>query len=527
MKIGKFAQLAALACLCLTALIGIVSCGTRAPPAQPVDPNESLPIEEKHSFAPPFLFGTSNIPFWDYGGSAVATEEMVRLVPAIRSRAGWIWNTEPVQFDNWEVELEFRIHNTRSPGADGMAFWLVKDRSNVEGSLYGMVPDFDGIGVVFDTYDNDAKRDNPRVVAIKNDGSAKEWDIPNDLQRDQLASCMSYFRNTKEHVKAKITYNQNVLQVMLDTDNSGNFQYCLSVDNLVVSRGYYFGVTAATGGLADYHDLFRFSTRDLTKRHVNVNQAPEIRKRGRWWDPYRNANTEQQQPEATPIPTPVPTSTEDATDKLLKAFQQKLEQQKLEQQQQQQQQPTQQASQQYQHYQATEEQKQQADTQDANQLLVDNVNTLAQALAGIKNDLRDISTKADINRITSQVQQVTNKQTEFSNELNNFKSAFSREISTIMEKFKSDSDKLIIDIRKLDAAISSVNEQIDRLNRQQGKYSQTMYSATNDLKETIRRETGWSIWTWLVLSAPTIFFAIVSLFLWKKLAAQEKARKYL
>jgi hypothetical protein len=30
---------------------------------------------------------------WEYGGSAIATEGMVRLVPSIRSRVGHIWNT--------------------------------------------------------------------------------------------------------------------------------------------------------------------------------------------------------------------------------------------------------------------------------------------------------------------------------------------------------------------------------------------------------------------------------------------------
>jgi hypothetical protein len=53
----------------------------------------------KHSFHSPFLFGaTSTIPNWEYGGSAVATENFVRLVPAIRSRVGYIWNTEVIQF---------------------------------------------------------------------------------------------------------------------------------------------------------------------------------------------------------------------------------------------------------------------------------------------------------------------------------------------------------------------------------------------------------------------------------------------
>jgi hypothetical protein len=49
----------------------------------------------EHSFHAPFLFGaTSTVQHWEYGGSAVATENFIRLVPAIRSRVGYMWNTE-------------------------------------------------------------------------------------------------------------------------------------------------------------------------------------------------------------------------------------------------------------------------------------------------------------------------------------------------------------------------------------------------------------------------------------------------
>lgn len=57
--------------------------------------------------------------------------------------------------NNWEVVIEFNIHNTHSPGADGMAFWYAKEPRKV-GSLFGYAEDFDGLGIVFDTYDNNA-----------------------------------------------------------------------------------------------------------------------------------------------------------------------------------------------------------------------------------------------------------------------------------------------------------------------------------------------------------------------------------
>ena len=53
----------------------------------------------KHTFQAPFLFGiTSSIPFWEYGGATVATENFIRLVHALQSKTGWIWNTEVNKF---------------------------------------------------------------------------------------------------------------------------------------------------------------------------------------------------------------------------------------------------------------------------------------------------------------------------------------------------------------------------------------------------------------------------------------------
>jgi hypothetical protein len=51
--------------------------------------------------------------------------------------------------------MEFNIHNTYSPGADGMAFWYAKEPSRT-GSLFGYMEEFDGLGIIFDTYDNNA-----------------------------------------------------------------------------------------------------------------------------------------------------------------------------------------------------------------------------------------------------------------------------------------------------------------------------------------------------------------------------------
>jgi hypothetical protein len=59
-------------------------------------------------------------------------------------------------------------------GGDGFAFWLLHNEMDpskgtaLNGPLFGLRSDFHGIGVAFDSYDNDGSRDNPSVFVLKN-----------------------------------------------------------------------------------------------------------------------------------------------------------------------------------------------------------------------------------------------------------------------------------------------------------------------------------------------------------------------
>jgi hypothetical protein len=67
-----------------------------------------------------------------------------------------MWNLEPVEFKDFEVEISLKIHNTHSVGADGLGFWYSKEIKK-EGSLFGQDENFEGFGIVFDSYDNNGK----------------------------------------------------------------------------------------------------------------------------------------------------------------------------------------------------------------------------------------------------------------------------------------------------------------------------------------------------------------------------------
>lgn len=50
------------------------------------------------------------------------------------------------------------------------AIWFT-DKPGVEGPVFGSSDKWNGLGVFFDSFDNDNKRNNPYVMAMVNDGT--------------------------------------------------------------------------------------------------------------------------------------------------------------------------------------------------------------------------------------------------------------------------------------------------------------------------------------------------------------------
>jgi hypothetical protein len=55
---------------------------------------------------------------------------------------------------SWELEMEFRIGGGGKLGADGMALWYTRE-SKQEGNVFGMRDQWEGLAIIFDTFDND------------------------------------------------------------------------------------------------------------------------------------------------------------------------------------------------------------------------------------------------------------------------------------------------------------------------------------------------------------------------------------
>ncbi|XP_076049158.1 lectin, mannose binding protein ergic53 isoform X2 [Oratosquilla oratoria] len=171
-------------------------------------------FEYKYSFKGPYLAQKDNqVPFWTYSGNAIASEESVRITPSLRSQKGQIWTKNPTSFEWWEVEFVFRVTGRGRIGADGLAFWFTAAPGN-EGPVFGSSDKWSGLGVFFDSFDNDNKRNNPYIMAMVNDGTLI-YDHEHDGVSQQLGGCLRDFRNKPFPVRAKIEYYKNILTVRL------------------------------------------------------------------------------------------------------------------------------------------------------------------------------------------------------------------------------------------------------------------------------------------------------------------------
>uniref|UniRef100_A0A1A8I710 Lectin, mannose-binding, 1 n=1 Tax=Nothobranchius kuhntae TaxID=321403 RepID=A0A1A8I710_NOTKU len=144
-------------------------------------------------------------------------------------------------------------------GADGLAVWFTTEQG-LDGPVYGAADQWNGVGVFFDSFDNDGKKNNPAILVVGNNGKLV-YDHQNDGSTQALGTCLRDFRNKPYPIRAKITYYRKTLTVMINngfTPDKEDYEFCTKVENMIIPSEGFFGISAATGGLADDHDVLSF-----------------------------------------------------------------------------------------------------------------------------------------------------------------------------------------------------------------------------------------------------------------------------
>jgi len=224
-------------------------------------------FEYKLSFkGPNLVFKDGTVPFWEHSGAAIASKDQIRITPSIKSQKGRIWSKQALQSSDWEAEIVCRVNGRGRVGADGMAIWFT-EQIGTDGPVFGSNDHWKGLAIFLDSFDNDGQQNNPYISVMVNDGT-KKFDHGRDGITQQLGGCLRDFRNKPFPVRIKVEYKQRALTVLYHNGlnsmtDASQFEICTRVENVELPHAGHFGVSAATGGLADDHDVLSFITHSL------------------------------------------------------------------------------------------------------------------------------------------------------------------------------------------------------------------------------------------------------------------------
>lgn len=81
------------------------------------------------------------------------------------------------------------------------------------------------------------------------------------------------------------------------SNNDKDFEVCLRAENVILPKNGYFGISAATGGLADDHDVLKFNVFSLRSPEEAVKQAhdPEAEKFDQEFNQYQDKLKQQKE----------------------------------------------------------------------------------------------------------------------------------------------------------------------------------------------------------------------------------------
>jgi len=203
--------------------------------------------------------------YWDFGGNAMITGNHVRLTSEKPGENGYLWNNAPTEFKNWELHLQFRIKSAKSKkmGGDGIALWYTRDRME-KGNVFGAKNTFIGLGVFLDTFANDWNNAHnfPHVSAMVSNGDLT-YNHDKDGIDEAIGSCSANLRDQSHETYLLVRYENRKLTVKTDVDDNVKWQNCFEVDGVNLPKGFYFGMSSATGDLFDNHDVISLKVYEI------------------------------------------------------------------------------------------------------------------------------------------------------------------------------------------------------------------------------------------------------------------------
>lgn len=205
-----------------------------------------------------------NTTGWVSTGNGVVNGDAFQLTSSSSTQAGSIYYGTPQNLTNcsqFTVSFDFRITNSSSPTADGIAFYYITNPPTgfTSGGGLGLPSNPNGLVLLLDTYDNNSVADNPLVSLRKYDGTTLnyvEGSTTGQLLPD--VTNQSFITNGNWHT-CVLTYFFGNITVAFD----GNAPVMNT--NTTLALNGYFGFSASTGALWATHSI----------KNVFISGAPE------------------------------------------------------------------------------------------------------------------------------------------------------------------------------------------------------------------------------------------------------------
>ncbi|KAI8373158.1 legume-like lectin family-domain-containing protein [Radiomyces spectabilis] len=231
-----------------------------------------------HSIAMPYIDDDLQNHWFDFGGDTIInTNRQIRLTSNQQSQVGFLWSRLPIVDDNFEVEFEFRVHGSSGHlYGDGFAMWLVKERLGT-GDVFGATNRFDGLGIFFDTYDNERAHRHtfPYITSMLGNGMAVYENDKDGRTTELVEGCEADFRMKEFPTRGKLTfYRNNYLQLDVMWKEEDVWTQCFKAYKVQLPERMYLGFTAHTGEVTDNHDIVSVEAKSLTAKPIEA--APVV-----------------------------------------------------------------------------------------------------------------------------------------------------------------------------------------------------------------------------------------------------------
>lgn len=227
----------------------------------------SLTIASLQAKAQGFSFELTGNPVnttgWTTGPQSFVDNDNFVLTNSLASQAGYIYYSTPQNLTScsqFTVNFEFRITNSSSPTADGIAFWYISNPPTgfTVGGGIGLPNNPNGLLLILDTYTNGGPATNPKISLRNLDGTSNyvEGSATGQLTPDLTSQ---FFITDGTWHTCTLTYYFGVVTVAFD----GNAP--IMTGNTTLNLNGYFGFSAGTGASWARHAI----------RNVTVTGAPE------------------------------------------------------------------------------------------------------------------------------------------------------------------------------------------------------------------------------------------------------------